>query len=93
MLKPESAVPTCHIVTHMFLNIGFSRLKKRKTQKTTPVFYVDAAAVNAKISDEKREAALDFLNMITGKDLLVRASVREKKPLYLLAPDPLFTMS
>ena len=50
-----------------------------------PVFYVDAAAVNSKVSDEKKELALDFLNMITGKDLMVRALANGGNPKYLLA--------
>lgn len=50
-----------------------------------PVFYADAAAVNAKVSDEKKALALDFLNMITGKDLMARVSVNSGNPLYLLA--------
>lgn len=49
-----------------------------------PVFYVDAAAVNAKISNEKKGLALDFLNMITGKDMMVRASANGGAPRYLL---------
>ena len=49
-----------------------------------PVFYVDAAAVNAKISDQKKELAMELLNMITGRDLLVKASNRDGDPRYLL---------
>ena len=49
-----------------------------------PLFYVDAAAVNAKISDQKKELALELLNMITGRDLLVKASNRDGDPRYLL---------
>jgi len=44
----------------------------------------DAAGINAKISDEKRELAFDFLNMITGKDLMVKASMNDGDPRYLL---------
>ncbi len=38
------------------------------------VMSLDAAAVNAKISDEKKAPALEFLNMITGKDLMAKVS-------------------
>ncbi len=50
-----------------------------------PVFYMDAAAINAGISDEKKALALELLNMITGSDLLVRASDRSGNPRYLLS--------
>ncbi len=62
------------------------RLFSMTDDKDIPVFYVDAAAVNAKISDEKRALAIDFLNMITGKDLLARASAKDGDPRYLLTP-------
>lgn len=45
---------------------------------------MDAAAVSAKISDEKKTLALDLLNMITNKDTLVRVSMNEGNPRYLL---------
>ncbi|MBR2699559.1 MAG: thiamine pyridinylase [Clostridia bacterium] len=61
------------------------RLFSMTDGKDIPVFYVDAAAVNAKISDDKKSLALDFLNMITGKDMMVRASVNGGDPRYLLA--------
>ena len=51
-----------------------------------PVFYVDAAAVNAKIGDEKKALALELLDMITGRELLTRVSVNGGSPLYLLVP-------
>ena len=49
-----------------------------------PLFYVDAAAVNAKIPDEKKALALDFLNMITGTELMARVSANGGDPRYLL---------
>lgn len=61
------------------------RLFSMTDDKDIPVFYVDAAAVNARISDDKKALALDFLNMITGKDMMVRASVNGGNPRYLLA--------
>lgn len=39
-----------------------------------PLFYMDAASVNANISQEKRALAIELLNLITGTDILVRAS-------------------
>ena len=60
------------------------RLFSMTDDKDIPVFYVDAAAVNAKISDEKRALAIDFLNLITGRELLVRASAKDGDPRYLL---------
>ena len=60
------------------------RLFSMTDDKDIPVFYVDAAAVNAKISDEKKALAIEFLNMITGRDLLVRASAKDGDPRYLL---------
>ena len=50
-----------------------------------PVFYVDAAAVNAKISEEKRPLALELLNLLISKDVLVRASVPNGNPQYLFS--------
>ena len=49
-----------------------------------PVFYMDAAAVSAKISDEKKTLALELLNMITNKDTLVRVSMNDGNLRYLL---------
>ena len=49
-----------------------------------PVFYIDAAAINSNISDEKKALAYDLLNMITGTELLAKASVCSDEPLYLL---------
>ena len=50
-----------------------------------PVFYVDAAAVNSKISDEKKALAFDFLNMITGKDVMIKVLANGGNPRYLFA--------
>ena len=47
-------------------------------KENIPVFYADTAAVNAKISDEKKQAAIEFLNMITGSDLLYRSASRRR---------------
>ena len=60
------------------------RLFSMTDDQNIPVFYMDAAAVNAKISEEKKAPALDLLNMITGRDALVRASVPAGGPQYLL---------
>ena len=60
------------------------RLFSMTEGENIPVFYVDAAAVNARVSGEKRGLALELLNMITGTDLLVRASARDGDPRYLL---------
>ena len=43
-------------------------------EKNIPLFYADLASVNANISEEKLGAAVELLNIITGTDLLVRAS-------------------
>ena len=61
------------------------RLFSMSDDDNIPVFYVDAAAINAKISDEKRTLALDFLNMITGRDLMTKASENGGDSRYLLA--------
>ena len=61
------------------------RLFSMTDDKDIPVFYVDAAAVNAKIPDDKKALALDFLNMITGKDMMASVSVNDGNPRYLLA--------
>ena len=47
--------------------------------------YVDAAAINAKISSKKRALALDLLNIITGTDALARAQTNGGSPQYLLS--------
>ncbi len=60
------------------------RLISMTDDENIPLFYVDAAAINAKISDEKKALAIDFLNMITGKDLMVKASMNDGDPRYLL---------
>jgi len=50
-----------------------------------PVFYVDAVAINAHIPEEKRQIALDLLNTITGRDMMVAASSDNGVPRYLLS--------
>lgn len=60
------------------------RLLSMTDDENIPVFYMDAAAVNARIPEEKKALALELLNMITGKDLLVRASRNDGNPRYLL---------
>ena len=50
-----------------------------------PVFYVDAAAVNAHIPDEKRALALVLLNLITGPELMIEVSENGGAPRYLFA--------
>ena len=60
------------------------RLYSMTEDDNIPVFYLDAAAVSAKISDVKKAMALDLLNMITNKDTLVRVSMNEGNPTYLL---------
>ena len=61
------------------------RLFSMTGDENIPVFYVDAAAINAKISDKKRALALDLLNIITGTDALTRAIANDSDPQYLLA--------
>ena len=61
------------------------RLFSMTDSKNIPVFYVDAAAINAKISDKKRALALDLLNIITGTDALTRSIANDSDPQYLLA--------
>ena len=60
------------------------RLFSMTDDENIPVFYMDAAAVNAKISDEKKALALELLNMITSSDTLVRVSMNKGDPRYLL---------
>ena len=50
------------------------RLYSMTKEKNIPLFYADLASVNANISEEKRGAAVELLNIITGTDVLVRAS-------------------
>ena len=53
-----------------------------------PLFYMDAASVNANISQEKQVLALELLNLITGTDILVQASSpseRDQNYQYLLS--------
>ncbi len=45
-----------------------------------PVFYADFAGVNANINEDKRFLAIELLNVITGKDVLIKAVA----PQYLL---------
>ncbi len=61
------------------------RLFSMTNGENIPVFYVDAAAVNAKIAEEKRGLALEFLNMITGRELLARVLANDGNPRYLLS--------
>ena len=61
------------------------RLFSMTDSKNIPVFYVDAAAINAKISSKKRALALDLLNIITGTDALARAQTNGGSPQYLLS--------
>ena len=60
------------------------RLFSMTDDKNIPMFYMDAAAVSAKISDEKKALALELVNMITSKDTLVRVSKNHGHPRYLL---------
>lgn len=60
------------------------RLFSMTEDDNIPMFYLDAAAVSAKISDEKKTLALELLNMITNKDTLVRVSINDGNPRYLL---------
>ena len=60
------------------------RLFSMKGETDIPVFYADVVAVNAKIGDEKKALALELLNMLTGKELLLRVSDHEADPRYLL---------
>ena len=55
------------------------RLFSMTDSKNIPVFYVDAAAINAKISSKKRALALDLLNIITGTDALARAQTNSHR--------------
>lgn len=61
------------------------RLFSMTGDENIPVFYVDAAAINAKISSKKRALALDLLNIITGTDALARAQTNGGSPQYLLS--------
>ena len=60
------------------------RLFSMTDDKNIPLFYMDVAAVNAKISDEKKALALELVNMITSKETLVRVSMNNSHPRYLL---------
>ena len=60
------------------------RLFSMTDDKNIPMFYMDAAAVSAKISDEKKALALELVNMITSKETLVRVSMNNSHPRYLL---------
>lgn len=60
------------------------RLFSMTDDEDIPVFYADVVAVNAKISEEKKKAALELMNLITGTDTLVRLSKNNGNPRYLL---------
>ena len=60
------------------------RLFSMTGDSNIPVFYVDAAAINGHIPEEKRAIALELLNMITDRDMLVAASINDGHPRYLL---------
>ena len=64
------------------------RLFSMTDHENIPLFYMDAAAVNAKISEEKKALALELLNMITSEDTLVRVSKNSGDPRYLLLARP-----
>ena len=52
-----------------------------------PMMYADIASVNAKISDDKREYALELLNVLTGRETLkaiFSPSDKDQSPQYLL---------
>ena len=61
------------------------RLFSMRGDGDIPVFYVDAAAVNAHISKEKKALAIELMNMITGTELMARVSKNEGNPRYLLS--------
>lgn len=50
-----------------------------------PVFYVDAAAINAGINERKKPLALELLNMITGGEFMARVSANGGSPRYLFS--------
>ena len=50
------------------------RLYSMTEEKNIPLFYADLASVNANISEEKRALAIELLNLITGTDVIIRAS-------------------
>ncbi len=60
------------------------RLFSMTDDRDIPVFYTDAAAVNARISPEKKALAIDLLNMITGREVMTAASKDPDHPRYLL---------
>ena len=62
------------------------RLFSMTDDQNIAVFYADAAAINAKISEEKAAYALDLLNLLTDKDTLLGASVHGGEAQYLLLP-------
>ena len=61
------------------------RMFSMSDKRNIPVFYEDTAAINSKISDEKKPYAIEFLNMITGSDLLIKTLANGGDPLYLLS--------
>lgn len=63
----------------------YFRLFSMTDDENIPVFFMDAVAVSAKIGDEKKALALDLLNMITGKNIMVKTSMNNGNPRYLLS--------
>ena len=61
------------------------RLFSMTDDENIPVFFIDAASVNSKVMDEKKAAAVGFLNMITGKDFMKRVCENSGEPRYILA--------
>lgn len=61
------------------------RLFSMTDDENIPVFFIDAAYVNSKTADEKKAAAVGFLNMITGKDFMKRVCENSGEPRYILA--------
>ena len=53
-------------------NVAFRRFSL-SDEEDIPMVYADIASINAKIPIEKRELALELLNIITGKETLVEA--------------------
>ena len=68
-------------------NVEFHRISLSEDEDI-PMLYADLASINAGIGDEKKPYALELLNLITGPDVLIRASVPEREdqnPQYLLS--------
>ena len=64
-------------------NVEF-RLFSMTDGNDVPVYYEDAVAVNSHISEEKKPLALELLNLLSGRELMVKASVRDGRARYLL---------